>query len=62
MRLNNYLKYSGKTHKDFADDLGLSVSAVHKWLYGQRFPRREHLEKIKELTKGEVTANDFIFK
>ena len=62
MRLNSYLKYAGKTHKDFADELGLSVSAVHKWLYGQRFPRKEHLKKIQELTNGEVTANDFIYK
>ena len=62
MRLNSYLKYAGKTHKDFADELGLSVSAIHKWLYGQRFPRKEHLKKIQELTNGEVTTNDFIYK
>ena len=62
MKLNDYLKYANISHQEFANSIGVSLSALHKWLYGQRFPNRNHLQKVYEETKGEVTANDFLLK
>tara|TARA_R110000851_G_scaffold327364_1_gene496779 strand:+ start:215 stop:406 length:192 start_codon:yes stop_codon:yes gene_type:complete len=62
MTLSEYLNYSGKTQIKFAEEVGASAGAVKKWVYGERFPRRAHLSKIKNATQGNVTPNDFISK
>jgi hypothetical protein len=38
---------------------GVTAHAVKKWKYGERTPRRTELQKISEVTAGNVTANDF---
>lgn len=37
-----------------------SKQLVHKYRYGERFPSPENLKLIKEATKGEVSADDFV--
>ena len=59
MTLSEYLNYSGKTQSKFAQEVDASVGAK-KWVYGERFPRKAQLSKIKNATKGNVTPNDFI--
>jgi len=59
MTLSEYLNYSGKTQMKFAKEVDASVGAVKKWVYGERFPRIGQLKKIKVVTKGNVTPNDF---
>ena len=60
MTLSEYFNYSGKTQSKFAKEVDASVGAVKKWVYGERFPRKAQLSKIKNATKGNVTPNDFI--
>lgn len=60
MTLSEYLDYSGKTQTKFAQEVDASVGAVKKWVYGERFPRRAQLSKIKNATKGNVMPNDFV--
>ncbi len=58
-RLKQYLKEHGITGAQFAEMLGVGQSAVSMWLTGERFPSRENIQKIVELTNGEVQPNDF---
>ena len=62
MTLSDYLTYSGKTQARFAEEVEASTGAVKKWVYGERFPRRQHLHKIQSVTKGNVSPNDFLPK
>ena len=60
MKLAQYLETKKITDGEFAEKIGVSLQAVHRYKNGQRFPRPEHLSKIQEVTGGRVTANDFI--
>jgi transcriptional regulator with XRE-family HTH domain len=60
MQLKEYLKQNKISKEDFAHSLGASYGSVIKWTYGGRFPRPQTLQKIHELTEGQVTAYDFI--
>ena len=62
MTLSDYLSFSGKTQARFAEEVEASTGAVKKWVYGERFPRRQHLHKIQSVTKGNVSPNDFLQK
>lgn len=39
---------------------GASIFGIRKWLQGQRVPRKAMQLKIRKLTKGSVTPNDWI--
>lgn len=39
---------------------GATVFGIRKWLQGQRLPRKGMQSKIRKLTKGKVTPNDWI--
>lgn len=39
---------------------GASVFGIRKWLQGKRTPRSAMQLKIKKLTKGKVTPNDWV--
>jgi hypothetical protein len=41
---------------------GVSIFAVKKWLRGERVPRPKTQTKIKRITKGSVTAEDWLPK
>jgi transcriptional regulator with XRE-family HTH domain len=43
----------------FADRLGVSVQAVHRYLNGERLPRPDVMVRIAEITGGAVKPNDF---
>tara|TARA_R110000751_G_scaffold56451_4_gene120416 strand:- start:1699 stop:1881 length:183 start_codon:yes stop_codon:yes gene_type:complete len=59
MQLRDWLASKRMKPDEFAKAAGASKGAVLKWMYGERFPRRSQLDKIREVTKGKVTANDF---
>lgn len=58
-RLKKYLKEHGITGAQFAEMLGVAQAAVSMWLTGERFPSRRNIQKIVEITGGEVQPNDF---
>ena len=43
-----------------AELFGVSVYAVKKWLNGDRIPRPATQTKIKKLTKGAVSGDDWM--
>jgi transcriptional regulator with XRE-family HTH domain len=59
MRLDDYLKSAGKTPTSFAEEIGVSLQSVYRYTKGERIPGAEVMKKIKEITKGQVTANSF---
>jgi hypothetical protein len=59
MILKEWIKSKRLTPEKFGVLVGASTGAVLKWISGERFPRKPHLTKIKEVTKGKVQANDF---
>jgi transcriptional regulator with XRE-family HTH domain len=61
MKLDSYLRERGLTSVQFAEMSGIaSKQAVHKYRHGLRFPTPENLRRIREATKGAVTADDFV--
>lgn len=58
MTLSQYLEERKISQQAFAQQIGVDPISVYRWCKGDRFPR-EHIQKIMELTGGEVTANDF---
>ena len=59
MKLETYLRQNKIATATFAAAIEVSVQALHRYLYGARFPRREVLERILSVTMGAVTPNDF---
>jgi len=57
--LKTYLDRTGVSRVQFAAQIGVTPEAVRKYLGGDRIPTREVMERIAEVTNGEVTANDF---
>jgi len=59
MQLREYLSAEKVSIPDFARAIEVSVQTVHRYLSGQRMPRPEIMQKIKEETGGAVQPNDF---
>jgi len=59
MKLAKYLTDHDLSHKDFADMIGVTSEAVRLYATGQRRPRQNIIEKIREHTDGKVMAGDF---
>lgn len=59
MQLRQYLADRNIPIAVFADQIGVSFQAVHRYLTGERLPRRDVMERIKAATGGLVTPNDF---
>jgi transcriptional regulator with XRE-family HTH domain len=59
MQLRAYLATQDITIAAFADALGVSIQAVHRYLNGERLPKREVMARIACVTKGKVQPNDF---
>ena len=62
MKLKDYLKFRKITNKTFANFLSISPVSLSRYLNGDRFPEKEILIKIYNLTEGLVTPNDFCFQ
>jgi transcriptional regulator with XRE-family HTH domain len=59
MELRQYLCLRDITVTDFAGAIGVSVQSVHRYLNGERIPKREVMARIAAATGGKVTPNDF---
>jgi transcriptional regulator with XRE-family HTH domain len=60
MKLGEYIKAKGLSAEGLAGAIGgVSASGVRKWVAGERIPRRDQIEKIAEITGGDVLPNDF---
>jgi transcriptional regulator with XRE-family HTH domain len=59
MDLRCYLDAHAISTAHFAADVGVSVQTIHRYLNGDRMPRREVMERIACVTGGKVQPNDF---
>jgi len=62
MKLQTYLTENYLTQEAFASMVGVSQPAVARWATGIRRPSWDHVEKIVEVTDGDVTPEDFFRK
>lgn len=60
MRLAEWLKQENKTATDLAAEIPVDTSTVTRYVNGQRVPRKEHMRRIRDITNGAVTADDFM--
>ena len=59
MHLRRYLASLGISVATFADTIGVTVQAVHRYVNGERIPNRDVMERIAAATQGKVQPNDF---
>jgi DNA-binding transcriptional regulator YdaS (Cro superfamily) len=59
MTLAEYLSWKQLKDGPFAALLGVDRSAVARWRTGARVPSKDHMRRIREITGGAVTADDF---
>ena len=59
MDLRSYLDVHDISIAVFADLLGVSVQAVHRYVNNERLPRPDVMVRIAEVTGGAVKPNDF---
>jgi len=60
MTLDEYLRTMKLTSAQFAETAGIpSKQTVHNYRHGLRFPTAANLVRIREITQGLVTADDF---
>lgn len=58
-KLKKYLKNNNITQKKFAELIGVDKMTLWRYVQGSRIPKPKIMQKIFELTNGQVTANDF---
>lgn len=58
MHLSEYLAVNSLTMTEFAARVGVTRPAVSYWLSGKTRPRAAVAARIREVTAGEVTADD----
>lgn len=58
-KLKQYLRENKIKQIDFAKLLGVNPITMWRYLHCKRIPRIKVMQKITELTKGYITANDF---
>ena len=64
MKLGTWLKDNKYTHESFIDmankhGASFTIHALAKWCRGVRIPRKEEMQTLNKLTKGNVQPNDF---
>lgn len=59
MTLKEYLVKNGLTSRYIATRMEVTVSAVRKWCQGTRIPRLPAIKKLRKITKGEVSFDDW---
>jgi len=59
LQIEQFLKKTGQTYKDFAIKVAVSPVTVFRYIKRTRTPDRETLRKIYTETDGAVTPNDF---
>lgn len=60
MKLADYLAKNDLTPEAFGKKAKVTRPTVTRWRDGKRMPRVDHLKKIREITNGAVTADDFV--
>lgn len=60
MTLTQFLSSHGIADAAFAESIGVSRQALHRYKRGERRPEWDVLERIVRVTEGAVTPNDFI--
>jgi predicted transcriptional regulator len=60
MRLDAYLLQNDIEFSDFAKAIGVHRTSVYRFVKGLAFPRPSTIERIIQVTGGNVTANDFL--
>lgn len=60
MRLGIWLKQQRVTQMQFAETLGISRNYVSELGAGKKWPSREVAQRIREATRGMVSADDFL--
>lgn len=62
MKLADWMETTGTTDAGLAEKVKRDRSTVTRWRRGQTRPDWEALETIQHITKGAVTAVDFVAK
>lgn len=60
MKLIDWLRDTENDIHSAAEAFGVSIYAVRKWIRGERTPRPKMQAKIKRVTRGQVTGNDWV--
>lgn len=60
MKLADYLHSVPTKDADFADRIGVTRQSLHRYCAGERTPRPEVMVRIRRVTNGAVTADDFL--
>lgn len=59
MDLHSYLATNNVRPSDFAVRIGVTLTALQRYLDGERRPKADILERIHRATGGAVQPNDF---
>ena len=59
MKLSEWLEHTGTDPADFASRINTTPMSVSRYLSGKRIPDRAIMPRIKTVTGGAVTADDF---
>lgn len=60
MRLDIYLEKYEISVEIFAKKIGVHRTSIYRFIRGVTFPRPATLRRIKEVTGGRVTSEDFV--
>lgn len=60
MRLTDFLEDYDGTDAEFAEAIGVSAQALSRYRLGKRRPEWDVLDRIRRVTEGAVTPNDFL--
>lgn len=60
MTLQEWMEDAGLKPADVAQELGVHVSSVSRWLNGHRVPRPGQLQQLRLLSGNKVTADSFL--
>lgn len=58
MELKDYLLKNDISVLEFAEEVGISFSAIYRFMKGKGRPTRENAYKIEKETRGAVTAKE----
>ena len=59
MKLQDFIRSKDMTDQQFADYIGVTRVAVTMYRNGDRIPKKEIMQNIRDFTKGKVQPNDF---
>lgn len=59
MKLDTYMTDNDYTDESFGEQIGRSRMQVFRYRHGLAVPRKNALQRIVKVTKGQVTAQSF---